>query len=99
MYLAVRSVREAEPVLISPPLVATARSAMVVSSGSPDRWEMMAAYPARARLFDPLGCVTGSQPSAIHPRTRSRYLAATATARLRDAASATTWNAARSWSG
>ena len=37
LYLAIRSVREAEPVLICPQLRATARSAMVVSSVSPLR--------------------------------------------------------------
>jgi hypothetical protein len=36
-----RSVREAEPVLICPALVATARSAMKVSSVSPERCEMI----------------------------------------------------------
>src|SRR6185437_6909179 len=43
LYLATRSVRLAEPVLIWPALVATARSAMKVSSVSPERWEMMLA--------------------------------------------------------
>ena len=38
LYFATRSVREAEPVLIWPQLVATAMSAMVVSSVSPERW-------------------------------------------------------------
>ena len=42
LYLATRSVREADPVLIWPALVATAMSAMVVSSVSPERCEMMA---------------------------------------------------------
>ena len=37
---AMRSVREAEPVLIWPAPVATARSAMKASSVSPERWEM-----------------------------------------------------------
>src|SRR5918993_3400253 len=41
LYLAVRSLRLAEPVLIWPALVATARSAMVASSVSPDRCEMI----------------------------------------------------------
>ena len=36
--MAVRSAREAEPVLIWPQPQATARSAMVVSSVSPERW-------------------------------------------------------------
>ena len=37
LYLAMRSVRESEPVFICPELVATAISAMVVSSVSPER--------------------------------------------------------------
>src|SRR5271157_2995806 len=40
LYLLMRSVREPEPVLIWPAAVATARSAMKVSSDSPERWEM-----------------------------------------------------------
>src|ERR1700678_2018388 len=45
LYLAIRSVREAEPVLIWPTPVATARSAMKVSSVSPLRWDMTEVYP------------------------------------------------------
>src|SRR6201996_7649083 len=41
LYLAMRSVREAEPVLICPTPVATARSAMKVSSVSPLRCDMI----------------------------------------------------------
>src|ERR1700740_1783119 len=52
LYLATRSVRDIEPVLIWPALVATARSAMNVSSLSPDRWEMTIPYDAlRAMLM------------------------------------------------
>jgi hypothetical protein len=40
LYLAVRSERDSEPVLIWPQPVATARSAMVVSSVSPERCDM-----------------------------------------------------------
>src|SRR5208337_3065558 len=40
LYLEMRSVREAEPVLIWPAAVATAKSAMKVSSVSPERWEI-----------------------------------------------------------
>ena len=40
LYLAIRSLRDAEPVLIWPAAVPTARSAMKVSSVSPERWEM-----------------------------------------------------------
>ena len=46
LYFAMRSVREAEPVLICPAEVATAKSAMNVSSVSPERCEMMELYPA-----------------------------------------------------
>ena len=42
LYLATRSVRLALPVLICPTPVATARSAMKVSSVSPERWEITA---------------------------------------------------------
>src|SRR5947208_3170242 len=45
LYLATRSVRESEPVLICPALVATARSAMNVSSVSPERCEIIEWYP------------------------------------------------------
>src|SRR5689334_18347804 len=41
LYFAIRSVRLAEPVLIWPAPVPTARSAMKVSSVSPERWLMM----------------------------------------------------------
>src|SRR4051812_41669007 len=43
LYFATRSVRLAEPVLIWPALVATARSAIVTSSVSPDRCDTMQA--------------------------------------------------------
>jgi hypothetical protein len=42
LYLATRSLRLGAPVLIWPAFRATARSAMVVSSVSPDRWETTA---------------------------------------------------------
>src|SRR5579875_582402 len=47
LYFAIRSVREAEPVLIWPAPVPTARSAMNVSSVSPERCEMIDVYPFR----------------------------------------------------
>ena len=40
LYFAVRSPRASEPVLIWPAFTPTARSAMKVSSVSPERWEM-----------------------------------------------------------
>ena len=43
LYFAVRSERLADPVLIWPAHVATTRSAIVVSSVSPDRCETMLA--------------------------------------------------------
>src|SRR3954465_7208491 len=50
LYFAIRSVREAEPVLICPAPVATARSAMNGSSVSPERCDTTAVYPARAAI-------------------------------------------------
>ena len=41
LYVAMRSERLAEPVLICPAFVATARSAMKLSSDSPLRWLMI----------------------------------------------------------
>src|SRR5258706_13923756 len=46
LYLATRSVRETDRVLICPVLSATERSAIVVSSVSPERCEIIAVYPA-----------------------------------------------------
>ena len=40
LYFAIRSERQSEPVLMKPAFVATARSAIVVSSVSPERCEM-----------------------------------------------------------
>jgi hypothetical protein len=40
LYLATRSERAGAPVLIWPQFVATARSAMVTSSVSPERWDI-----------------------------------------------------------
>src|SRR3970282_561783 len=45
LYLATRSLRPSEPVLICVAVVATAMSAMVVSSVSPERCETPAASP------------------------------------------------------
>ena len=45
LYFATRSERAGAPVLICPQLVATARSAIVVSSVSPERCEMIAVKP------------------------------------------------------
>ena len=42
LYFATRSLRLGAPVLICPAPIATARSAMVVSSVSPERWETTA---------------------------------------------------------
>ena len=47
MYLATRSERAGAPVLIWPQPCATARSAIVVSSVSPDRCDMTDVYDAR----------------------------------------------------
>src|SRR6478752_3203208 len=45
LYFATRSDRDGAPVLICPQFVATARSAMVTSSVSPERCDITAAYP------------------------------------------------------
>src|SRR5260370_22868272 len=50
LYLAVRSPRLIEPVLICPAPVATARSAIVVSSVSPERWETTQVKPAACAI-------------------------------------------------
>src|SRR5207253_3279152 len=47
LYFAIRSLRDADPVLICPAFVATARSAIVESSVSPERCEITDRYPAR----------------------------------------------------
>jgi hypothetical protein len=47
LYFASLSERASEPVLICPQFVATARSAMVESSVSPERCDITAVYPAR----------------------------------------------------
>ena len=47
LYFATRSDRAGAPVLIWPQLVATARSAIVVSSVSPERWLIMQRKPLR----------------------------------------------------
>ena len=47
LYFATRSERVGAPVLIWPAFVATARSAIVASSVSPERCEMIARYPLR----------------------------------------------------
>ena len=47
LYLASRSDRDSDPVLICLQLVATAKSAIVVSSVSPERCEKTVPQPAR----------------------------------------------------
>ena len=47
LYLAVRSERDSDPVFIWPAFTATAMSAMVVSSVSPERCDIMVCMPAR----------------------------------------------------
>ena len=47
MYFAVRSARFGAPALIWPTPVATARSAIVASSDSPERWLIIERYPCR----------------------------------------------------
>ena len=65
LYLAMRSVRLAEPVLIWPAPVPTARSAMKVSSVSPERWLMMEVKPKR-RPSSMASSVSEIVPDLIH---------------------------------
>ncbi len=65
MYFATRSVRDGAPVLIWPAFTATARSAIVVSSVSPERWEITVAYPAARRDLDRLQRL-GQRPDLVH---------------------------------
>src|SRR6185503_20779251 len=59
LYLATRSEREGAPVLSWPVPIATARSAMVVSSVSPERWLIIAPQPApRAMSIAPIVSVS-----------------------------------------
>ena len=53
LYLPVLSARAGAPVLICPQPMATAMSAMHVSSLSPDRWETMTLYLLRRRYQKP----------------------------------------------
>src|SRR5262249_14566477 len=55
LYLASRSVRDRLPVLIWPALVATTKSAMVVSSVSPLRWLTTAVQQARWAML--IACI------------------------------------------
>ena len=50
LYLAIRSERLSEPVLICPAFVPTAMSAMVASSVSPERWLITEVQPARLAI-------------------------------------------------
>ena len=52
LYFATRSLRLADPVLIWPADVPTARSAIVLSSVSPERCEMIVPYPRVSRHRD-----------------------------------------------
>jgi len=66
LYLAIRSLRQAEPVLIRPPPIATAKSAMKVSSVSPLRWEIT--YP-QASLTAKVDGFDGLSHSLMTPET------------------------------
>ena len=68
LYLATRSERESDPVLIWPHPEPTARSAIVVSSVSPDRCETTTAQPASADG----GRSTTPQPDEIQITSRLR---------------------------
>ena len=61
LYFATRSDRAGAPVLMRPELVATARSAIVVSSVSPERWLITVVQPARCAI-DTTSSVSVSVP-------------------------------------
>ena len=65
MYFATRSERVGAPVLIWPALVATARSAIVASSVSPERCEMTAAVAAAVGELDRVERL-GERPDLVH---------------------------------
>ena len=73
LYLAIRSLREAEPVLICPVFRATARSAIVLSSVSPLRWD----------ITDPHHTL-GDQPTDALQRADYLQTALTVTRHLRE---------------
>jgi hypothetical protein len=66
LYFATRSVREAEPVLIWPALVATAMSAMVTSSVSPERCEMTSCICSSGELDGIEGLGEGADLVHLH---------------------------------
>ena len=101
LYLATRSVRAGAPDLIWPQFVATARSAIVVSSVSPERWLIMQAKPARCArstasrvsVSEPIWLTLTSSALAarsVMPR-RSRVTLVT------KRSSPTTWTLSPSW--
>ena len=76
LYLATRSDRDGAPVLIWPVPIATTRSAIVVSSVSPERCETTADQPARAGQRDRLDRL-GQRPDLVEldeDRVRAAFL-------------------------
>ena len=64
VYFAKRSERQGDPVFFWPQLVATAKSAMEMSSISPERCDITLAYPARLAI----------STAASRPRSRPSAL-------------------------
>ncbi len=89
LYLASRSERDSDPVLIWPQLVATARSAIVVSSVSPERCENTVPQPARwaistaSSVSDKVPIWLTLTSSALAMPRRSRRAAAAGWSRTR----------------
>ena len=65
LYFATRSVRDGAPVLIWPAFVATARSAIVVSSVSPERCEITTRVAVPLRELDRLERL-GERADLVH---------------------------------
>ena len=77
MYFATRSDLEGAPVLIWHVFSATARSAIVVSAVSPERWEEMAVYPALCAILlkphDPDAKKKSTLASRFHASFNAAY--------------------------
>ena len=95
MYFATRSERDGAPALIWPVPIATTRSAIVVSSVSPERWLTIAAQPARrARSMAPI--VSDSVPIWLS-LIRTAFIARWSIALAMKAGFVTTRSSPTSW--
>ena len=95
LYFAIRSDRLTEPVLICPVLSATARSAMVVSSVSPERWLMTAVQPARCAIST--ASIVSVRVPIWFSLTRMQFAARSRMARARRSVLVTSRSSPTSW--